>query len=164
LAITNIITALASLSIYGLDGGFQQTAYLFFICLCPLIASLVLIRNGRRLAELILKNEPEGSWEEASYWDLDRRNVIFVVFIGTGLYTLVADIPGLLVHLYQLFAEKVAPALLRTPDVNRTTLATDLLRITIGTFLIYAAPNLTNFIEKMIAVRLDIKDSVDKQE
>ncbi|HVV07007.1 MAG TPA: hypothetical protein VHC96_22415 [Puia sp.] len=163
LAIVNIITALATLSIYGLEGGFEQVAYFFFVCLCPAIAGIVIIRNGRSFAEVIMKNDPEGSWEQPSYWDLDRRNIIFVLFIGIGLYTLIAAIPSLLVHLYQLFAEKVTPALLRTPDVNKNTLATDLLRITIGTLLIYASPTLTNFIEQTIAVRLDIKKE-NKQE
>ena len=137
-------------------------AYLFFVCICPALASIILIRNGRRFAELIMKTDPEGSWEQPAYWDLDRRNVIFVVFIGTGLYTLIADVPSLLVHLYQLFAEKVSPALLRSTEVNKNTLASDLLRITIGALLIYASPTLTNFIEKTIAVRLDIKEN--KQE
>ncbi|HEY8967737.1 MAG TPA: hypothetical protein VIM64_01555 [Puia sp.] len=159
MAIQTVISALSFITFYHGDGLSDQLAYLTIAFLGPAIVCLVLIRNGRRLAELMLKDEPEGSWEQASYWDLDRRNIIFVLFVGIGLYTLIADVPSLLVHLYQLFAEKVSPALLRTMNVNKDTLAIDLLRVTIGALLIYASPTLTHFIESTIAVRLNINEN-----
>lgn len=162
MAIQSIISALSFITFYHGDRLSDQLAYLSIACLGPVIVCLVLIRNGRRLAELMLKDEPEGSWEQASYWDLDRRNIIFVLFIGIGLYIMIQAIPNLLIDLYQLFAEKVSPVLLRTMNVNKDTLVIELLRITIGTFLIYASPTLTNFIESTIAVRLNIKEN--KQE
>jgi len=160
-AIKSLISMLSALSYYGYRG-LEQLTYVFIMLLCSALACIILIRNGRRFAELILKDGPEGSWEQASYWDLDRRNILFVLFIGIGLYFLVQAIPNLLVYLYQLFSEKVTPSLLRSPDLNKSSLAIELLRATIGAFLVYASPTLTNFIETTIAVRLDIKEN--KQE
>jgi len=162
MAIQSIISALSFITFYHGDGLSDQLAYLSIACLGPVIACLVLIRNGRRLAELMLKDEPEGSWEQASYWDLDRRNIILVLFIGIGLYIMIQAIPNLLIDLYQLFVDKVAAPRFKTHDIDKSTLAIELLRITIGTFLIYASPTLTNFIESTIAVRLNIKEN--KQE
>jgi hypothetical protein len=162
-AIQSIISALSFLTFYHGNGLSDQLAYLSVVCLGPAVICIVLIRNGRRLAELMLKDEPEDSPEQASYWDLDRRNVLFVLFIGIGLYILIQAIPNLLIDFYQLFADKVAAQQFRTHDIDKSTLAIELLRITIGTFLIYASPTLTNFIEQTIAVRLDIKKE-NKQE
>src|SRR5581483_9119911 len=82
MAVQTIISALSFITFYHGDGLSDQLSYLSIACLGPAITCIVLIRNGRRLAELMLKNDPEGSWDQPSYWDLDRRNIIFVLFIG----------------------------------------------------------------------------------
>ena len=121
-------------------------------------ACIALIRNARRYSMQLLRDEPEGSWEDASKWDLDRRNILLVLFIGIGLHTLIPSASLVLSDAYMLFKDKVSNDLLRTENPPKTSdLIVELLRVTIGTFLVYAAPNLTNFIEKNITTRLDSK-------
>src|SRR5580704_12909499 len=50
-------------------------------------ACVLLVKNGRKYAAALLPNEEEASWDNATEWQLDRRNILFVFFIGMGLYT-----------------------------------------------------------------------------
>jgi hypothetical protein len=86
---------------------------------------------------------------------LDRRNIVFALIIGIGLYTLIQAAPYVIVHLFELFRNKVGPDMFRQGSPGKTNLIVQLLQVTIGAFLVYAAPTLTNFIDKTIAVRLD---------
>jgi CRISPR/Cas system-associated protein Cas7 (RAMP superfamily) len=88
---------------------------------------------------------------------LDRSNIILVLIIGMGLYTLIQSIPFALNDLYEIFRDKIAAEFVKEERPKRGILAVELLRVTIGAFLIYAAPSLTKFINKNIAVRLDSK-------
>jgi hypothetical protein len=141
------------------------------------IACIVLIRNSKRIATYLARNDPQEYEEfpeggdtsamdtpivldknpDDPEWQLDRQSILFVFFIGLGLYTLIQYIPSLLNAVIDQFKEKVSGAMrLIQPDRrdNRDFLLLYLLRITIGALLIYAAPNLTNYIEKTIATRL----------
>jgi hypothetical protein len=162
-ALKTFISALSFISLYHGSELTDQLVYVTIIFLGPAIACILLIRNGRRFSEWILKDEPEGSWEQASFWNLDRRNILFVLFIGIGLIFLIEAIPNLLVYLYQLFNAKINPMVLRSQNLPKDSLAIELLRVTIGTFLIYASPTLTNFIEQTIAVRLDSKENKQQE-
>lgn len=115
----------------------------------------VLVKNGRKYASTMLKEEHEGSWEEAAYLQLDRRNIVFVLFIGLGLYTLIQSVPYVLGDLFELYRSKISSGMVKENAPNGVPLIIELLRVTIGTLLIYAAPALTDFITKKIAVRLD---------
>lgn len=131
----------------------------YYLVMAVLFAAtaVILVRNGRKYAGAILRDEPEGSWEDAAQLQLDRSNIILVLIIGMGLYTLIQSIPYALNHLYEIFKDKVGSELLKDENPDRGILAVEILRVTIGAFLIYAAPALTNFINKNIAVRLDSK-------
>jgi hypothetical protein len=120
-----------------------------------LIACIILIRNGRTYAAALLRidSAEKPSGDDAVEWQLDRRNILFVLFIGLGLYSLIEAIPPVLTQAYSLFQAKISTDFAKTPA--RDSIAIDLLRIAIGALLIYAAPTLTNFIDKTIAVRLD---------
>jgi len=119
------------------------------------IACFILIRNGRAYATALLRIDPveESSEDDAVEWQLDQRNILFVLFIGLGLYSLIQAIPPVLTQAYSLFKDKISTDFTKTPA--RDSIAIDLLRIVIGALLIYAAPTLTNFIDKTIAIRLD---------
>lgn len=121
-------------------------------------ACVLLVKNGRKYAAALLPNEEEASWDNATEWQLDRRNIIFVLFIGMGLYTLIQAIPYAIDHLFELFTSKVSSGFNSRLEKNgsRETelLLIELLRTTVGALLIYAAPTLTNYIDKTIAVRL----------
>jgi hypothetical protein len=119
------------------------------------IACLILIRNGKKFAVALLPEDPaDASAEDAVGWQLDRRNMIFVLFIGLGLYTLIQNIPPLLSDFFNLFKDQVRADLLKRPPY-RDYLAIDLLRVTVGAILLYAAAPLTNSIDNKVAVRLD---------
>jgi hypothetical protein len=143
------------------------------------IACILLVRNGRRIAAYLLRNhhppvpsqviDPESSAVEAGgaetsatenpdahVWYFDRRDILFVLFIGIGLYTLILHIPVLLNELIDLFRNQVKRESMgfAIPSKKEDVLL-NLLRVTIGTLLIYAAPTLTNYIEKTIASRLN---------
>ena len=124
-------------------------AALFFI------ACIILIRNGRAYTTALLRigSAEQPSEDDAVEWQLDRRNILFVLFIGLGLYTLIQAIPPVVTQAYSLFKDKISTDFTKTPA--RDSFAVDLLRIVIAALLIYAAPSLTNFIDKTIAVRLD---------
>lgn len=125
-----------------------------FLILAALFAviAFVLIKNGRKCADLILKYDPETEFDDAPKFDLDRSNLLFVLFIGIGLYTMIQALPHALSNTWLLFSTKISPANSNAPvDGNR--IALELLQVTLGALLIYAAPNLTNFIENKIAVR-----------
>jgi hypothetical protein len=86
---------------------------------------------------------------------LDRRNIVFALIIGIGLYTLIQAVPYVIVHLFELYRNKVGSDMFKQGASGKTNLIIHLLQVTIGAFLVYAAPTLTNFIDKSIAVRLD---------
>jgi hypothetical protein len=147
------------------------------------IACIILVRNSKRIATYLLGNErpefdefledetaasagapaspaPQTQTSEAEYpdnleWHLNRRNILFALFIGLGMYTLIQYIPALLNDLVSLFKGEVGSGaldLVRPRQRDHPIL--DLLHLTIGALLIYAAPTLTNYIEKTIAIRL----------
>lgn len=118
------------------------------------VIAFVLIKNGRLYADLILKYDPEKESDDAPKFDLDRSHLLFVLFIGTGLYVMIQALPHALYNTWLLFSTKVSPANSEAP-VGGNKIAVELLQVTIGALLIYAAPNLTNFIEKNIAARLN---------
>lgn len=147
------------------------------------IGCIILIRNSKAIATYLLGNDrPEyeeflenGESEtpgeafadpvasktttvEDSHnleWHLDRRGILFALFIGLGLYTFIQYIPLLLNQIISDFKDKVGEgALALTKPPGRDYLILYLLRILAGTILIYAAPALTNYIEKTLSTRL----------
>jgi len=160
-AIQNIISILSILAFLGDGPVFKRVTEQFVFTLIAVgsftAVCIILVKNGRNYAALMLKDDPEGSWEDAPKWDLDRRNILLALFIGMGLYTLIRSTPYILNDLYVLFSDKVSSNLQDRDRKN--TLVIDLLNATIGSILIYAAPALTNFIDKTIAVRLENNDS-----
>ena len=142
------------LSLRGPDYG---TIVLYLITLAMyVIICVVLIRKGRSYAAAILKNEPEATWEDAPQVQLDRRNLIFVLLIGMGIYTIMETLPYLIRNLFELFRNKAGADYLTAPRAKpgTPTIATELLKVTLGAFLLYVSAPITNFIEKNIAVKL----------
>lgn len=149
------------------------------------IAGTILVKNSKRIANFLMGSEKQ-EYEEflddatpdehvpqpaettdptalvapetpgAAEWRLDRRSILFAMFIGLGLYTMIEYIPALLNSLFAQFRHEVASGAmdLIRPARSKDSILLELLRVTIGAFLIYSAPNLTNFIEKTIAARL----------
>jgi hypothetical protein len=135
-----------------------------FLVVAALFAAItfILIKNGRKCADLILKYDPETEFDDAPKFDLDRNNLLFVLFIGAGLYTMIEALPHALNNIWLLFSTKISPANSNAlVDGNR--IALELLQVTIGALLIYAAPNLTNFIENKIAARGSSSIQPDKK-
>jgi hypothetical protein len=118
-------------------------------------ACAFLIRYGKKIAEKILQNEPGSSADETATVQLDRHNLIMVLLIGMGVFTLMDPLPHLLINLFELFRNKVTVDEFRTKSVDGNTIATELLKLTMGFFLIYAAPTITNFIEKKIPAKTE---------
>lgn len=134
---------------------FERLLYDALMVVLFSVAGGILVRNGRKYAGQILKDEPEGSWEEAARLPLDRRNLLLVLFIGLGLYTLIQAAPYVISDLFELYRDKVNPSVLKEGRPKTGSLLIELLRTTIGVFLIYAAPTLTDFVIKKIAVRAE---------
>jgi hypothetical protein len=128
--------------------------YFMFMVGGHAIVCVVLIRNGRKYAAALLKNDPEGTWEDAPRWDLDRHNMLFILFVGLGLHTIIYSGADVLGDCIELFSEKVDYTTTGHYQ-KRVYLIADLLRLTIGACVVYAAPTLTNSIEHKIAIRLD---------
>jgi hypothetical protein len=140
------------LSLRGPDYG---TIGLYLIALVMyVIICVVLIRKGRTFATTILKNEPELSLEDAAQVQLDRSNLIFVLLIGMGIYTIMESLPYLIKNLFELFRNRVATDLFRETKPSSQTIIIELLKITLGAFLIYASAPITNFIDKNIASKI----------
>jgi hypothetical protein len=98
-------------------------------------AMIILVRNGRRYAGRLL----------------------FVLFVGMGLYTVIQALPYALQHLFELFQSKVSAFPGESEGTLRSAkhyLIYELLRITVGIALIYGVANLTNVIENSVAHRL----------
>jgi hypothetical protein len=143
------------------------------------IACILLVRNGRRIAAYLLRKhqppvspqvtDPESSAAEAAGAEIsatddpdalqrnfDRRDILFVLFIGIGLYTLILYVPALLNELISVFRNQVKrDSMGFAIPPGKDDVLLNLLRVTVGALLIYAAPTLTNFIERTIAPRLD---------
>lgn len=133
----------------------QSLAYYLIMAALFAAVCIILIRNGRKYSALLLKDEPEGSWDEAMQWQLDRTNILLVLFIGMGLYTLIQSIPYVISDFFDFFRDKVGPRVFKEDGSRKGNFIIELLHTTIGAFLIYAAPALTNFINKKVAGRLD---------
>jgi hypothetical protein len=119
-------------------------------------ACIILVRNGKKYAAAILQRAEPGAADENNVEvQLDRYNILFALFIGIGLYTLIQALPNALYHSFQQFTDKISNDLYKSLTPGKDRLIMEWLRVTIGALLIYAAPSLTNFIESTIAVRLD---------
>ena len=150
-----ILTMVGYVTSVEVPGGFSQT---FFFTVLSFIFSLgcclLLIWKGGNIAFLIMKNEPQESQDATTQLQLDRWNIIFVLFIGMGLYTIIQSIPYLVRDLYDLFKNKAATDLFRGPGPDSRTVVLESLKVLLGAFLIYAAAPFTNFIDKIIASKL----------
>ena len=151
--------SLCSLFVFATSGGMsdgfvQQTILSIILIMAQVILAVALVKNGHKYAGLLLKDEPEGSWEDAPKWDLDRHGILMVLFIGMGLYTLIQTIPDLLLDFYKIFRDKIRYNTDR--PINWDVVATILLKALTGFSLIYAAPPLANYIEKTIAIRMKV--------
>jgi hypothetical protein len=135
----------------------SQFVYTMILAISFAVLCVILVKNGRKYATLLLKDDPEASWEDAPKWDLDRRNILFALLIGIGLYSLMQTIPNLLNDFYTVFSDKVGSNM--EASSRKDALIIELLKSLIGFLLIYTAPTLTNIIEKTIAVRLDTGES-----
>jgi small-conductance mechanosensitive channel len=159
-AISNAVSLVAMLaympaSTYARDNvGSEVIIYLVIVALFAGI-SVILVRKGRNYASAILKNEPEGSADDPAQLVFSRQDIILVLLIGIGLYTLIQSIPYAITDLATMFKDKVANQFTPEPKSQTKTIAIELLKITIGIFIIYAAPALTNFINRRIAAQLD---------
>ena len=155
-ALQDLVSELSILAYLG-DPYFQlsyRASYYIILAIGYAIICITLIVNGRRYAGMLLKDELDATWEEASRWDIDRRNTLFVLFIGIGLYSLMQSAVSVLGDFFELFSAKVDfTASGHTPTHNYVLI--DLLRLTIGACIVYAAPTLTNFIENNIATRME---------
>jgi hypothetical protein len=114
---------------------------------------ILLIKNGRKLAERILKNDPETASDQTSDIPLDRHSLIFVLLIGMGIYIMIQAIPATLSDLFDLFQNKIATDLFKHTTPDKEKVIVELLRITVGAFLVFAAPTLTNWIDRQSARR-----------
>lgn len=112
--------------------------------------SVLLIRNARKYAQSILKYDIEGQLDDELKWQLDRSNIILVLFIGFGIYTFLASIPNLVSDAIQWFTSKVDSSIFDKKTFSKSSLLIDLLRLTCGAFLIYGAPNFTKTLEAHI--------------
>jgi len=137
----------------------EKSAYYLIMIVLFSMTCILLVKNARKYAHILLKDEPEASWEDAPKWELDRRNIILVLFLGLGLYTMVQAIPYAISDFYDIFSKAIDSRELKQESTQKEALIIQLLRVTVGAFLIYTAPALTKFIDKTIAVRLDADDS-----
>lgn len=152
-ALYAIIGLLAGISMAsGLDG--QQALIAQFVLTVIVTGGVFLIiRYSRQIAAWLLKFDPEGDAEGSARWDVDRRALIFARLIGMGLFMLIESLPNLAEDLFYAFKSKVGHnAGPFAPKENYLLL--ELLKAALGALLVYAAPGLTDFIEKSIAVRL----------
>ena len=167
-ALQYIITAISAVtfsSTYRYPTSNRLDETIGFLVIAALFASIafLLIRNGRKCADMILKYDPETEFDDAPEFDLDRSNLLFVLFIGLGLYVVIQALPQALYNSWLLFSTKISPANSDAP-VSGSKIALELLQVTIGALLIYAAPNLTNFIENNIAARGSSSVQPDKKD
>lgn len=132
----------------GARGG-DLAFYDLIIAILFAVACIILIKRGRYYTTLILKEEPEESDNEAlSVMDLDRTNLIFVFLVALGIYIISYYLPFLLVNLFELFQDKIGKANFGGQLPGKDRIAVDALAITIGAFLIYAAPALSRKITR----------------
>lgn len=115
------------------------------------LACGLLIGNSRKLTGTLLKDEPASA--EASQWDLDRRNILFVLFIGLGVFIFIQAIAYAAGDFYDVYANQANPGANSRVSI-RNGLLIQTLRALMGFLLIYGAPNLTNLIERTIARKL----------
>jgi hypothetical protein len=146
-AINMLINWLPTL-FFSLSEGNYNFIFTLLLVIVLGICCMLLIKKSRAIAITILKNEPESSQDDFAQLQLDRDHLIFALLIGMGLYYLIWSIPNVALDLFKLYRYKVAPGSFRSalPDSDR--IIVELLRITLGAFLVYAAPILTKIISK----------------
>src|SRR5882757_6116934 len=132
----------------------DSVLYSLLVTLIYAITCIALMKNARKFAAMLLKEEPEGTGEDQARLPLDRRNLLLVLFIGMGLYSLIQYLPYVIRDLIDFFQQKINADQLRVRIPNKGTLVVELLRVTIGAFLLYAAPTLADLTLKHVAVRL----------
>jgi hypothetical protein len=120
-------------------------------------AMIILVRNGRRYAGRLLGDREVDQSEASPALQADRADILFVLFVGMGLYMVIQALPYALQHLFELFQSKVSAFPGESEGTLRSAkhyLIYELLRITVGIALTYGAANLANIIENSVAHRL----------
>lgn len=158
-ALLSVIAALSYIGygsevLYSRSNTFSWMIYYLVHAAISAGICILLVRNARKYARLLLKDEPEASWESTAELQLDRKNILLVLFVGMGLYTLTSYLPLALEKIWQAFSERVGRDSSVQVNYSKTSLATELLRVTFGFFLVFAAPTLSNFLEKLYGNRL----------
>lgn len=150
-----LVTTISDVAYLGIPyfHGSERFLYDLILTLLYGAGSILLIRKGHRLTAAIMKEQGDAS-EDSSSWELDRRNILFVLFIGIGVYVVVQASAYAIGDVYDIFSNKISSGTNNRITIRNGVLI-QLLRLTMGAFLIYASPTLTNFIEKNIAVRLE---------
>lgn len=151
----SLLPALA-MAFNPISGGVADIMIRLIITIAMVVAVYLLIRYSRQIAVWLLKSDPESDEEDVARWNVDRRTLIFALIVGIGLYMLVFALSYAINDLYALFKYKAATGYSTRTPPKTNYLVLELLRVTIGAFLIYASPNLTDFIEKNIAIRLKV--------
>jgi hypothetical protein len=159
-AIVYLILALSTIAnlsdfLYLRNSIGQRLAYYLVIAVLFAISCGILLKNGRKYALALLKDEPAGSWDDAVLWQLDQKHLLQVLFIGMGMYTLIQSVPFALDELYELFKDKIHPDPSKSMGGQKSSITIELIRIVFGAFLLYSAPALT---------RLFHKDNEDKSD
>jgi hypothetical protein len=162
-AMESLITMLSDVAYLGIPNfnGLERFLYDLILTVLYSAGSIILIRKGRYLSAGIMKDQGGGG-DDGPSWNLDRHNMLFVLFIGIGLYVVVHASAFLISDLYDIYANKASAGRYRRVTIMNGVLI-QLLRLTMGAFLIYAAPTLTNLIEKNIAVRLHRADKPESR-
>jgi hypothetical protein len=120
-------------------------------------AMIILVRNGHRYAGRLAGDREVDQSAASPALQADRADILFVLFVGMGLYTVIQALPYALQHLFELFQSKASAFPEESEGYLRSAkhyLIYEILRVTIGIALTYGAANLTNVVENSIAHRL----------
>jgi hypothetical protein len=134
--------------------GMGRVISLFLLSVLFSACCIALAKRGKDITAALLKNEPD---EGIAQLPLDRRNLILVLFIGIGLYTLIEAIPFAISDLFYFFKAAVGPSSEEGRIPKKDLFIVELLRVILGMFMIYAAPAMTDFIDNKIAAKFGKK-------
>ncbi|HEV9036723.1 MAG TPA: hypothetical protein VGQ51_08885 [Puia sp.] len=152
-ALYTIIALVTEVPMVSGPGGQQALIAQFLISALVTSGVFLIIRYSRPIAAWLLRFDPEGDAEGSARWHLDRRTLIFALFIGIGALMLINALPDVAADLFYAFKSKVSRSV-EPFAPNENQLLLQLLKVALGALIVYAAPGLTGFIEKSIAVRL----------
>ena len=142
---------------YGMTGGnvFDQLIYIGLFLIVYVVAILLLINQSKGLALYISE---KFDLDQQVKLDQSKNNLLYVLFIGLGIYALIQKLPILFNSLWKIFSHNINNRGLLDIDYEKPDFILLSIQILLPLLLIIFARDLSNYFSDKISHKDEIED------